>query len=226
MKLPFRPTFSASRSLLLLTLVLLIVATFSVYEYYDSDNDDIDLFVQPNGLGDGMPTIPTDLEVPELHTIKDIVLGNPNFEGIENLLLKYGALSYLDELEAVTLFLPVGERFDRTTTNFIHNEYLRKGPNGIIELLNGHISENAYSEAGFVTGLGKAGHFVLKTLNGDSLVLTSAKGNFKLSSEQNRQSKFLIMDQVAVNGVIFGIDNWLIPSDKTIDSDASDVTNQ
>ena len=160
----------------------------------------------------GKPTIPTNMQLPGLHTIEDIVLRNPDFGGVKRSLQEQGATGYLKELGTVTLLLPVGAELDSGTLEFLEEELKNKGNEALLDILREHSLERRIGRAELVTWTANKGGFALCTLTGDSLRFGMESEQLYVETKDGLRSRIVIMDQRARDGVIHGIDHWLLPT--------------
>lgn len=154
--------------------------------------------------------IPTDMSLPYLHTIEDIVIGNPEFDAVEDILKTYGALPYLRQLQAVTLVIPAGSEFDLKTCEHFEALFIESGSTGIVDFFRAHVIDGRYDTADIMSEIGLSGKFKVKSLNKETLTFSSDLNVLNVVSNYDVKSKIKILDQMAINGIVHGIEHWLV----------------
>lgn len=156
--------------------------------------------------GNTAEIIPTGMSLPHLHTLEDIILGNPEFDAAEDLFKTYGALPYLKQLKTVTLIIPTGSSFSLETCNYFETLFASHGTKGIVEVLQAHTIDGRYDRATLTSEQLK-----VTSLNNKTTIFLSEVDGVYVVSDSVARSKIKIFNQMATNGVLHGIEHWLLP---------------
>ncbi|MGB5821488.1 MAG: fasciclin domain-containing protein [Saonia sp.] len=192
----------------MVAIVFVIMFLGCNYTAFEDKNSQIsDVLAESENVVD---IIPTGMSLPNLHTIEDIIEGNPEFNAVEDILKTYGAFGYLRELKAVTLLLPVGNEFDLKTCKYLEAVYTTNGTKGIVDVFLSHAIDGRYDKATIISKTGAEG-LKVTTLNKHSIIFLSDDNGLHLVSDSTVHSRIKIFNQFATNGIIHGIEHWLIP---------------
>lgn len=160
--------------------------------------------------------IPTDKSSAFLHSVQDIILGNPEFDAVEDILKTYGVLPYLRQPKAFTLFIPRGSRFDRETCEYFNALFLEAGTQGIVDVFYAHAIDGRYDTAEIMSEMGSmsSNTFNILSLDEEMLTLSVDLDGVYTISNKGVEARISIFDQMATNGIVHGIDHWLVPIGK------------
>lgn len=191
-----------------LALALLFLAVSCSYSGFNREEGE--QMMPPQLVGD-TPYIPTNGALPFLHSLGDIVLGNPEYGAVAAMLRKYGALPYLEQLKDVTLLLPVGREFDARTNAQLEEIYAQQGPQGIIMLLQEHSAVGRYDSARLMSRTANRA-FEVSTLAQTFLTFSFNEDAFQVVHPKAQGATITMPDQRGTNGVLHGITHWLLPN--------------
>ena len=202
--------FLVSKSIkLAIVLVSILMVTGCNYNAFDNTNDKL---LRPSSEpANTIAVIPTGMSLPNLHTMEDIIIGNPEFGAVADILKTYDAVSYLKQFKAVTLFIPTGREFDIKTCKYFEALFLKSGTKGIVDALLSHAIDGRYDKASIVskTNIKK---FKVMSLHKETIMFSTDPDGFYIISNSSARAKIKIFNQMATNGIVHGIEHWLLPS--------------
>lgn len=197
------------RSIIIVAFIILFVSC--TYTAFRDENNQPD--IQSSKRENAAEIIPTGMSLPNLHTIENIITGNPEFDAVEDILKTYGALPYLRQLKTATLILPTGNGFNLETCKYFEVLFAKNGTKGIIEVLQAHTIEGRYDKATIVYK-NNAEQLRVTSLNNKTITFLSDVDGVYVVSDSVVRSKIKIFNQMATNGIVHGIEHWLLPSCK------------
>lgn len=186
------------------SLLLLTACNYSAFQDNSSGLDS-----GATGNVETFKVIPTGMALPQLHTIEDIIKGNPEFDAFEDILKNYGALPYLKNFKDVTLIVPVGSEFDLQTCKYFDTLFTKSGTKGIVNVLLTHAIAGRLDKATLVSKT-SSGDLKAVSLNKELITFSNDTDGLYVVSENAVRSKIKVFNQVAGNGIVHGIENWLL----------------
>lgn len=193
---------------LFLALTLLLMVVSCRYSGFNREDTPV---MMPQPKGTDTHYIPTNGALPFLHSLKDIVLGNPEYGAVADMLNSYGALPYLDQLKDITLLLPVARTFDDGTCAQIEDIYTQGGTQGIILLLKEHSAMGRYDSARLLSRTANK-EFEVGTAANAPIIFSYREDAFYVARAKASEAMIIMPDQRGTNGVLHGITQWLIPT--------------
>lgn len=145
-------------------------------------------------------------------TLKANISNNTDFDSFVKALRSADMYIVLDELEEATIFTPTKSAFDK-----MHDSYLAelKTPGKeerMTEILNYHIVPEAYDKHTLLSTIRLNEDILrLQTLQGGYLAMHIQEGQLIITDEMGHISKVSVPDIEALNGVVHGIDDLLMP---------------
>lgn len=185
-----------------------LLLTACNYSGFQDNNSGLDSGA--TGSVETFKVIPTGMALPELHSMEDIIIGNPEFDAYEDILKNYGALPYLKNLKDVTLIVPVGSEFDLQTCKYFDALFTKSGTKGIVNVLLTHAIAGRLDKATLISKT-SSGDLKAVSLNKELITFSNDTDGFYVVSENAVRSKIKIFNQMASNGIVHGIENWLLP---------------
>ncbi|MFD0798348.1 fasciclin domain-containing protein [Maribacter chungangensis] len=153
----------------------------------------------------------SDVTFNDIRSVLDVLGGNTDYDIFYKALKSANLLSTLDSIEDITIFAPTNAAFKRITEAKLAH---LKSPDGTIEmatLLKYHIVEDEYDLETLESTIRLNENILrLKTFNGGFIALTIENNDIYISDETGFQSKIIMPDQEAENGVVHGIDPILL----------------
>lgn len=152
------------------------------------------------------------VEVVETPNIVGVAAGNENFTTLVAAVKAAGLVETLSGAGPFTVFAPLNSAFDKLPEGTVEGLLKPEGKDALTSILTYHVVAGKFMAADVVKAIGdNNGSFAIPTvqggtltatLNGDSVILTDAKGN---------TSTIVLTDVAASNGVIHAIDTVVMP---------------
>lgn len=201
--------FLRSKPIKLATVIAsILMVTGCNYTAFDNTNDKL---IRPSlERGNAIEVIPTGMSLPNLHTIEDIIIGNPEFGAAADILNTYDAVSYLKQFKAVTLIIPMGREFDVQTCKYFETIFQKNGTKGIVAVLLSHTIDGRYDKASIISKT-NPGELKVMSLNKETIMFSTDFDRFYVVSDKATRAEIKIFNQMATNGIVHGIEHWLLP---------------
>jgi uncharacterized surface protein with fasciclin (FAS1) repeats len=159
------------------------------------------------------PVVEEVIEVPATPNIVEVAAGNDAFSTLVTAVTAAGLVETLSGEGPFTVFAPTNDAFAKLPEGTVAGLLTPENKDALTSILTYHVVAGKFEAAAVIQAIqDNNGNFVVNTvqggqialsLNGDSVVLTDAKGN---------KSTVVIADVAASNGVIHAIDTVVMPN--------------
>ncbi|NHF61034.1 fasciclin domain-containing protein [Flavobacteriaceae bacterium TP-CH-4] len=174
---------------------------------------------RPESISDQTPILneelvdtPPDMTLNDIRSVLDIIRGNTEFDSFDKALVSAEMISIIDSIDDVTIFAPVNEAFNLLSDD---KQAQLKSPDGnenMTHILKYHMVEDEYDLATLrSTVVLKEGTLRLKTFNGGYIALQLKNDTLVITDELSMETRIILGDQEASNGVVHGIEKILLP---------------
>ncbi|MFD0860604.1 fasciclin domain-containing protein [Sungkyunkwania multivorans] len=148
----------------------------------------------------------------EVRPLVEIINDNAEFNTLNKLLRASGVYEKVETADDITIFAPINNAFSRLTDAKLAHLKTPQGMEETINILQYHIVKDEFDHATLESAIeANRNALRLKTLNGGYISLSLIDGEMYITDENALQSKIVMPDEEASNGVLHGIDGILLP---------------
>lgn len=154
-----------------------------------------------------------DATLKDLTSVLEVIWDNTEFDTFNTTLKSADLIAQIDSTDVITIFAPVNGAFNRITENKLNHLLTPDGKEEMIHLLKYHMVSGDEYDYGTLTSTVKLNDGILRlqTLNGGYIALSLEGEELYITDETGFQSKVIMPDMEASNGVVHGIEAVLLP---------------
>jgi uncharacterized surface protein with fasciclin (FAS1) repeats len=154
-----------------------------------------------------------DATLKDLTSVLEVIWDNTEFDTFNTTLKSADLIAQIDSAAVITIFAPVNGAFGRITESKLNHLLSPDGKEEMTHLLKYHMVSGDEYDYETLTSTVKLNDGILRlqTLNGGYLALSIEADELYITDETGFQSKVIMPDLEASNGVVHGIEAVLLP---------------
>lgn len=154
-----------------------------------------------------------DATLKDLTSVLAVIWDNREFDTFNTTLKSADLIAQIDSTDVITIFAPVNGGFGRITEDKLNHLLTPDGKEELVHVLKYHMVVGDEYDYNTLTSTVKSndGMLRLQTLNGGYIALSLEGEELYITDETGFQSKVVMPDLEASNGVVHGIEAVLLP---------------